>query len=324
MEGKKILITGGMGLIGSNLAIRLSELGASVSIIDSMHPDYGGNWYNVEGYTKSFDIHIGDAVDEDLMGELVKNKDFVFNLAGQRSHIDSLERPMDDLRSNVLTSLALLEASKKHNPDLKIIHTGTRQIYGRPKYLPVDEKHPVAPIDINGANKLAAENYHLIYQHNFGIKTVIFRLTNTYGPRMRMKDGKQTFLAIWLKNMLEGKKFLVFGDGTQLRDFNFVDDVTEALIKGALADGCNGTVYNLGSDEVCSLLDLAKILNQINPDVEYELVNFPPNHKTIDIGNYYTDFNLAKSELGWMPKHNLLDGLMKTIDFYMENKSYYW
>jgi len=312
-----------MGLVGSNLAIRLFELGAHVTLIDSMHPNYGGNWHNVAGYENRFDIQIGDAADVDLISKLVKNKDFIFNLAGQRSHIDSMENPLDDLKSNILTSLVLLEACKKHNPGTKIIHTGTRQIYGRPEYLPVDEKHSTIPVDINGANKLTAEKYHLIYHRNFGIRTVIFRLTNTYGPRMRIKDGRQTFLGIWIRNLLEGKKFKIFGDGSQLRDFNYVDDITDAMIKGAIAEKSNGKIYNLGSDEVVSLLDLAKMLKEINSAVNYNLVNFPQNHKTIDIGDYYTDFSFVKNELGWSPKCNLSKGLLKTIDYFSENKSFY-
>ncbi len=324
MEGKKILITGGMGLIGSNLAIRLSDLGAIVSIIDNMYPDYGGNWHNIAGFKNKLDIHIGDAADMNLVSKVVKDKDFVFNLAGQRSHIDSMVRPMDDLNSNVLTSLVLLEACKKFNPNAKIIYTGTRQIYGRPQYLPVDEKHPTVPIDINGVNKLTAENYHLIYQKNFGIRTVIFRLTNTYGPRMRVKDGRQTFLSIWIKNQLDGSKFQIFGDGTQLRDFNYVDDVVDAMIAGALLEHSNGKIFNLGSDEVVSLIDLARMLKEINTHVEFELVSFPHSHKSIDIGDYYSNFDLAKSELGWNPRINLRQGMEKTIDYYRENKSFYW
>ena len=200
----------------------------------------------------------------------------------------------------------------------------TRQLYGKPAYLPVDENHPVRPVDVNGINKLAGEWYHLLYNNIYGIRACALRLTNTYGPGMRVKDARQTFLGIWIRNILEGKPVLVFGDGTQLRDFNYVDDVVEAMLLAARDDKANGEVFNLGSSEVISLKDLASTLVKIHRSGKYELVEFPSERKAIDIGDYYSDYTKIHKTLGWKPHVSLNEGLGLSLNYYLANATHYW
>ena len=200
----------------------------------------------------------------------------------------------------------------------------TRQLYGRPDYLPVDEKHPIRPVDVNGINKLAGEWYHLLYNNVYGIRACALRLTNTYGPGMRVKDGRQTFLGIWIRLLLEGKPIKVFGDGKQLRDFNFVDDCVDALLLAGANNNANGKVYNLGSSEIIGLSDLAKIMVNLGVSGNYELRPFPADRKAIDIGDYYSDYSLITKELGWAPKIDLKEGLKRTLNYYRAHFSHYW
>ena len=258
-DRKKVLITGGLGFIGSNLAIRLVELGADVTLVDSLIPTYGGNLWNVEPIKTRVRINISDVRDPFAMKYLISGQDYLFNLAGQTSHVDSMENPETDLAINVQAQLQILEACRQHNPDVKVVFASTRQVYGRPLRVPVGEDHPLTPVDINGVHKLAAEHYHRLYNNIYGIRSVILRLTNTYGPRMRVVDARQTFLGIWIRRLLEGEPILIYGDGSQLRDYNYVDDVVDALLMAAETDTCYGDVLNLGSQEVFSLSQTAEI-----------------------------------------------------------------
>jgi dTDP-glucose 4,6-dehydratase/UDP-glucose 4-epimerase len=217
-----------------------------------------------------------------------------------------------------------LEACRKSNPNIKIVFASTRQLYGKPDYLPVDERHPIRPVDVNGINKLAGEWYHLLYNNVYGIHACALRLTNTYGPGMRVKDARQTFLGIWVRLFLEGKPIKVFGDGLQLRDFNYVDDCVEAMLLAGLSDQANGKVYNLGSAEVVGLKVLAEMIVKLGRGGLFELIPFPPERKAIDIGDYYSDFSLIKKELGWIPKVGLKEGLQKTIEYYKTHHAFYW
>ena len=234
-QGKNVLITGGLGFIGSNLAIRLVDLGANVLLVDSLIPDYGGNLFNVEPVKERLHINIADVRDANGMNWLVRDQDFLFNLAGQTSHIDSMQDPAQDLEANVRAQLTVLEACRKVNPGVRVVFASTRQVYGKPAYLPVDEAHPLKPVDVNGIHKIAGEMYHQLYAQVYGLATTVLRLTNTYGPRMRVRDDRQTFLGTWIRRLLEGQTLPVFGDGRQLRDFNYVDDVVRALLLCALA-----------------------------------------------------------------------------------------
>lgn len=322
-SGKQVLITGGVGFIGSNLTRRLVDFGAKVTLVDSLIPLYGGNLFNIEDIRERITLNIADVRDSFAMAYLVQGKDYLFNLAGQTSHLDSMSDPLTDLNINAVAQLSILESCRMHNPKIKVIFASTRQLYGKPEYLPVDESHPIRPVDVNGINKLAGEWYHLLYNNVYGIRACALRLTNTYGPGMRIKDAKQTFLGIWLKNVIEGKPIQIFGDGLQLRDFNYVDDVVEALLLAAANPCADGQVYNLGSDEVVNLKQVAQLLAELHTGAQYEIVPFPPERKAIDIGDYYSNYDKFRSELGWQPKVNLKQGLAVCLDFYEKNFTKY-
>jgi len=321
---KKIMITGGLGFIGSNLARALVAQDAEVTLVDSLIPQYGGNPFNIDDIRDKVTVNVCDVRDPFAMSYLLSGKDYLFNLAGQTSHMDSMTDPQTDLDINAAAQLSILEACRKTNPGIKIVFASTRQLYGKPDYLPVDEKHPIRPVDVNGINKLAGEWYHLLYNNVHGIRACALRLTNTYGPGMRVKDARQTFLGIWVRLLLEGKPIKVFGDGLQLRDFNYVDDCVEALLLAGASDIANGKVYNLGSKEVFGLKALAEVMVELGYGGELELVPFPPERKAIDIGDYYSDFSLITRELGWQPKVGLREGLSQTMAYYQAHRRHYW
>lgn len=324
LKDKEVLITGGVGFIGSNLARRLVSLGAKVTLVDSLISLYGGNLHNIEDIKERVSLNISDVRDPFAMAHLVQGKDYLFNLAGQTSHLDSMTNPQTDLDINTAAQLSILEACRQHNQTIKIVFASTRQLYGKPEYLPVDEMHPIRPVDINGINKLAGEWYHLLYNNVHGIRACALRLTNTYGPGMRVKDARQTFLGIWIRNAIEGKTIQVFGDGKQLRDFNYIGDAVDALLLAALNPRADGQVFNLGSSEVISLERLAQMLAEIHPGARYEMVPFPPERKVIDIGDYYSDYHKIETELNWQPRVTLREGLVSSLNFYREHQQHYW
>jgi len=321
-QGCRVLITGGVGFIGSNLARRLLDLGATVTLVDSLIPEYGGNLRNIEDIAGRVRLNISDVRDEHSMRYLVRDQDVLFNLAGQTSHVDSMRLPATDLEINCRAQLSILEACRHVNPGIKIVFASTRQIYGKPDYLPVDEKHPLRPVDVNGINKLAGEGYHILYNNVYGIRACALRLTNTYGPRMRIKDARQTFVGIWIRRILESQPFEVW-EGRQLRDFNYVDDCVEALLLAAVHEEVNGQVFNLGAPPPVSLLALADLLVEVNGGGRYTVHAFPANRKKIDIGDYYSDYTLYRQTVGWEPKAPLREGLRQTLDFYRENLASY-
>jgi len=324
LKGARILITGGLGFIGSNLAIRLVREGADVTIVDSMIPEYGGNLWNVQPVRDQVRVNIADVRDDHAMKYLLREQDVMFNLAGQTSHLDSMENPFPDLEINARAQLSILECCRRHNRGIKVVFAGTRQVYGKPHYLPVDERHPLQPVDVNGINKLAGEQYHRLYHEVYGIRTTVLRLTNTYGPRMRVVDARQTFLGIWIRQLLEGRPLSVYGDGTQIRDFNFVDDVVEALLLAATAPAADGEVFNLGDDHPMSLKDTAELLTTLRRGGRYQTVPFPADRKQIDIGDYYGDYRKIGAALGWKPTTTLRDGLQRTLEFYAQYSRHYW
>lgn len=322
--GKRVLVAGGLGFIGSNLARRLVGLGADVLIVDALIPAYGGNLFNIAGIEDRVRVNIADVRNESVTNHLVQEQDFLFNLVGQVSHIDSMQDPYTDLETNCRAQIALLEACRRHNPQVKIVYTGTRQVYGRPRYLPVDEEHPVEPVDINGVHKMAAEWYHRIYHQAYGLRTVTLRLTNTYGPRMRVKDSRHGFIGWWIHQVVRGREIEIFGTGQQMRDFNYVDDVVEALLLAAAHPDTDGQVYNLGGDEPISLAELAQMLVDVNGGGSYRLVPFPTDRQRIDIGDYYGDDSRIRAQLGWQPRVSLREGLARTLAFYREFGDHYW
>lgn len=322
--GSDVLITGGLGFIGSALARRLVGLGARVTLVDSLIPEYGGNPFNVHDIRDQVTINVADVRDPHAMAWLVQGRNFLFNLAGQTSHLDSMSDPFTDLNINTAAQLYILEACRRHNRDVKIVFASTRQIYGRPCYLPVDEKHPLQPVDVNGVNKLAGESYHLLYNDVYKIRASVLRLTNTYGPGMRVKDARQTFLGIWIRRLLEGSTIQVFGTGEQRRDFNFIDDVVDALLAAAANPASEGEIFNLGHHEHVTLRALADLLVEMGPSGRYEVVPFPADRQAIDIGDYYSDFSKIGRALGWEPRVCLQEGLARTVDYYARHHAHYW
>jgi UDP-glucose 4-epimerase len=321
-EGRNVLITGGLGFIGSNLAHRLVELGAHMTLVDSLIPEYGGNLFNIAGIEDRVKINISDVRDEHSFRYLVQGQDYLFNLAGQTSHLDSMQDPYADLEINCRSQLSILEVCRKYNPRIKIVFASTRQIYGKPEYLPVDETHLLRPVDVNGINKMAGEWYHILYNNVYGIRACALRLTNTIGSRMRVKDARQTFLGIWVRLLIEGIPFEVWG-GEQLRDFTYVDDAVDAFLMAAASDESNGQIFNLGGDCVISLKDLADLLIQVNGAGEYISHSYPADRKRIDIGDYYADFSRIRSALGWEPKVPLREGLARTMAYYRQHHDKY-
>lgn len=310
----RVMITGGLGFIGSNLARRLVNLDAQVTLVDSLIPEYGGNARNIADIRDRVSINLSDVRDRHGFRALVRGQQVLFNLAGQTSHQDSMTDPFTDLDINCTSQLAILEACRAINPDIRVVFASTRQIYGRPDYLPVDEKHLVRPTDVNGINKMAGEWYHILYNNVYGIRACALRLTNTYGRGMRIKDARQTFLGIWIRLALEGKPFSVWG-GEQLRDFNHVDDVVDAMLLAATDERAAGQVFNLGDSDIVSLRALADHLIKENGGGSYEIHAFPEERKRIDIGDYYADFSRIAA-LGWSPRVQLADGLRDTLDYY--------
>lgn len=294
-----------------------------MTLVDNLRPQYGGNRFNIFPIRDRIDVHIADIGDTEAMRPLVAGQDYLFNLAGQTSHLDSMHSPLEDMRANVQAHLELLETCRHHNPGLRIVFASTRQIYGRPQYLPVDEKHPLNPVDVNGVNKLACEMYHTLYHRVYGLRACVLRLTNTYGPRMRVRDDRQTFLGTWIQRLVDGQPLKIFGDGSQLRDFNYVDDVVDAMLLVS-EPGSAGKVYNLGASEVVDLLTLARRMIAIHGKGSYEVIDFPPERKRIDIGHYYADSSLIETELGWRPRTGLDAGLARSLAYFETHREHYW
>jgi UDP-glucose 4-epimerase len=315
-RNRRVVITGGLGFIGSNLARELVGLGARVTILDSLIPNHGGRIANVDALRDEIEVCTVDVRDRDGVRRHLAANEVIFNLAGQTSHLDSMTDPQTDLEINCTSQLSLLEACREVNPGARIVFASTRQIYGRPRYLPVDEDHPLEPVDVNGINKAAGEWYHLLYGRVYGLEVAVLRLTNTYGPRMRIADARQTFLGLWIRDVLLGEPLIVFGTGEQLRDFTYVDDAVAALLLvGAEADAV-GRVYNLGGGTPISLSALAELLIAVAGGGRYAREPFPPDRQAIDIGDYYADASRIEHELGWRPEVELREGLAKTVAFY--------
>jgi UDP-glucose 4-epimerase len=327
-EDKHVLVTGGLGFIGSNLAIRLLQLGAHVTVVDSLIPETGGNPFNIDAVHDDphLTIRTVDVRDVLAMERLVRNQALIFNLAGQVSHIDSMQDPFTDLEINCRSQLALLDTCRRVAPETKVIFASTRQIYGRvvDEHLPVDERQPPNPVDVNGINKLAGERYHVLYNNVYGIRTSVLRLTNTYGPRMLVKNNRQTAIGWLIRQVMDGETITIFGDGLQLRDFTYVDDAVEAFLMAGTNDAGNGQVFNVGAIEPVSLRELAELLIEVCGSGRFELVPFPPERKVIDIGSIYVDDRKIRRVLKWRPRIDMREGLSRTIDFYRAHRGHYW
>ncbi len=321
-RSRKVLVTGGLGFVGSNLCRALADLGAEVLAVDSLLPDYGGNLFNLDGYQDRVRVNVAD-VRGHGMEYLVRGQELLFNLAGQVSHIDSMTDPFTDLEINCRSQLWILEAVRKSNPDLKLVYASTRQVYGKPQRLPVDETHLLTPTDVNGINKISGEFYHLVYHSVYGIPAVVLRLTNTYGPRQLIRHSRQGFIGWFVRQVVLGEEIQLFGDGRQRRDFDYVDDVVDALLRAGASDAADGQVLNLGGDEPVALKDLVELMIRIAGQGAYRLVPFPEDRKRIDIGDFYADARKVKRVLGWTPQVRLEEGLRRTLDYYRRHKEHY-
>jgi UDP-glucose 4-epimerase len=322
-RGRRVLVTGGLGFIGSNLARRLAELGADVLLVDSLIPEYGGNLFNIAGIEHLLRVNVADVRQESTMNYLVRDREVIFNLAGQVSHIDSMTDPQTDLEINCRSQLTILEACRRNNRTVKVVFAGTRQVYGRPDRLPVDESHLVRPTDINGINKAAGEYYHLVYNNVFGVRACSLRLTNVYGPRQLIRHNRQGFIGWFIRLAVEGREIQIFGDGSQLRDFVFVDDVSDAFLRAGAIDACNGEVFNVGGTEHISLRDLVGLLIEVAGSGSVRFVEWPPDKKIIDIGSFYADSSKFATGTGWRPAVTLREGLGRTVAFYREHLTRY-
>ena len=315
-RGRRVMITGGLGFIGSNLAIHLAGLGADVLLVDSLIPGSGGNLYNIEPVKDRVRLNVADVRQSSTMNFLVRGQDVIFNLAGQVSHIDSMRDPHNDLEVNCRAQLTLLEACRHHNPGAKVVYAGTRQVYGRPQSLPVTEAHLVRPADVNGINKVAGEYYHLLYSNVFGVRACSLRLTNVYGPRQLIRHNRQGFIGWFVRLALDGGEIQVFGDGSQVRDFVHVDDVCDAFLRAGASDAVNGEVFNVGGAEQWTHADLVKLLVSLAGGATFRFVEWPPEKKVIDIGSFYADSTKFRTATGWAPALGLREGLSGTLAYY--------
>jgi UDP-glucose 4-epimerase len=322
-RGRRVLVTGGLGFIGSNLARQLVEVGADVVLVDAMLPDYGANRFNIEGIEPRVRVVADDLRDENAMARVVGDRELVFNLAGQVSHIDSMRDPYMDLDINCRAQLSILEACRKANPSVKVVFAGTRQVYGKPERLPVDERHPVRPTDVNGVDKAAGESFHLLYNNVFGIRACSLRLTNIYGPRQLIKHNRQGFIGWFIRLAIEDREIQVFGDGSQLRDFVYVDDSVDAFLRAGATSACDGGVFNVGGAEPISHRDLVELLIDVAGTGSVRYVPWPPEKKQIDIGSFYSDSTKFQQAAAWVPTVGLRDGLTRTVAFFREHMRRY-
>jgi UDP-glucose 4-epimerase len=310
------MVTGGLGFIGSNLAHRLVALGADVLLVDSLIDGYGGHLFNIEGIRDRLRVNVADVRDSSTMNYLVRDRQVIFNLAGQVSHIDSIRDPHTDLEINCRSQLTILEACRHFNPKVKVVFAGTRQVYGKPDFLPVTEEHLVRPTDVNGINKAAGENYHIVYNNVYGVRACSLRLTNVYGPRQLVKHNRQGFIGWFIRLAVEGGTIQIFGDGSQQRDFVFVDDAVDAFLRAGWNDRCNGEVFNVSGGDPISHRDLTALLLSIAGKGRVEFVEWPEEKRAIDIGNFYASAAKFSATTGWKPAVNLPDGLARTVAYY--------
>jgi UDP-glucose 4-epimerase len=323
-EGKRVLVTGGLGFIGSNLAIRLVELGAEVTVVDSLVPDLGGNPFNLAPVETQLEVSNADLRDLEAAHELVAGQEIVFSIAGNVSHVDSMADPFLDLDLNFRTQLSVLEALRSQGSPARVVYAGSRQQYGRPRYLPLDEHHPLEAIDVNGINKTAAESATLLYHRVHGLQTCSLRLTNTYGPRMQMRHPRQGFVPWFVRRAIEGEEIELYGGGGSLRDFNEVEDVVDAFLLAGASEEAVGEAFNLGHPEAVTIREFAETLIEVAGSGSLTERPFPPDRAEIDIGSVFTNYGKIHGLLGWEPRVGLREGLAKMVDYYRENREHYW
>lgn len=324
IKNKKVLITGGLGMIGSTLANKLVTLGAEVTLLDSLIKPYGANFFNVKDINQLIKINISDIRDKESVKVLVQDKDIIINLAGQVSHNDSLNNPYLDADINYIGHLNVLEAVKNNNPTAKILYSGSRLQFGKIISNPVAEDHPLNPLTPYAVNKTAAENLYLYYNRVFNIPIVLFRIANPYGPRCQMQHSKYAIINWFIRNAMEDKEITIFGDGSQIRDYIFVDDLAEAFILASVDDNIKSEIFNIGSGTGTSFKDMVQLVVEVvgKGKIKYQL--WPQDYLNVETGDYITNISKITRMLNWVPKTSLKKGIEETVSYYQQFRNYYW
>lgn len=323
-SGQKVLITGGLGFIGSSLALRLVEFGAEVTLVDAMIPEYGGNLFNIAPIRDQVTVNFGDICDQHAMNWLVRDQAYVFHLAGQVSHVMSLQDPFPDIEFNIKGTTVIMEALRKHNPQACLIFTGTRGQYGEAAALPVSEDAPTNPKGLYEISNLTAEKIIKFYHDVHGIRAVMLRLTNVYGPRAQMLHSRFGVVNWFIRLAIDEQQISVFGDGQILRDFLYVDDCVDALLMAALCPEADGEIFNLGIDTPTNFLELVQRIIAVAGTGSWSFAPFTPERKAQEPGDFYSDISKIKRVIGWLPQIALDEGLRRTIDYYRQHKAQYW
>jgi len=323
-RGARVMITGGMGFLGSNLAIALIELGAHVTIVDAMIHGYGGNLFNIEPIRDRATVNFSDIRDAGVMNYLVRGQDYIFHLAGQVDHILSLTDPFPDIDINIKGTAVLMEACRHHNPSARVVYSGTRGQYGRPASLPVAETAPTQPLGIYEITNLAAEKIIEAYHLVFGIRSVLLRITNTYGPRAQMQHSRYGVVNWFVRLALDGETIPVFGNGQIQRDFLYVDDCIEALLRSATQEAAYGQIFNVGVDRPNTFSELAEEIVRAAGSGHWRLAPFSEERRAQEPGDFYSDITKIRTLLGWEPQTSLAVGLTRTVEYYRQHRSQYW
>jgi UDP-glucose 4-epimerase len=324
-HGRKVLVTGGLGCLGSSLTLELVAAGARVTVVDSCHPMFGANEYNLDGVRDRVSVNVCDIRDADAMNHLVKGQDLLFHIGMQTSHVDSMTDPFWDIDINCRGNMVVYEAIRHHNPDCYVIYAGTRGQYGVLESTPVDETHRMQPTDVYGVNKVAAEGYGFVYHRAYGIPFCSLRVNNCYGPRHQMRHAKYGILNWFIRLAMDGETIKLFGDGSQKRDYNYVDDAIEAfLLAGANRSACDGEAFNLGSGRVRTLREATDLILEAAGCGSLELAPWPDDRKAIETGDYFADYSKFTAATGWEPRVEMEDGLARTVEFYKAHKAHYW
>lgn len=323
-KGKSVLVTGGMGFIGSNLAISLVEAGARVTILDSMIPDYGGNEYNLKPIKDEVRVNFCDIRDENAVNYLVRGQDYVFHLAGQVCHLMSLTNPFPDISINITGTAIVMEALRKYNPEAIVVYTGTRGQYGSAVSFPVNEEAPTNPKGIYEISNLTAEKIIKVYNDVHKIRSVLLRLSNIYGPRSQMKHSRFGVANWFVRLAMDNDEIQLFGDGSILRDFCYVDDTVEAILRSAVTQSAYGEIFNVGSDIPVSFKELVETIIDVAKRGSWKFAEFSPERKAQEPGDFYSDITKIEKLVGWRPTTTLSEGVKKTIDYYEDCRHHYW
>ena len=324
VAGKKVLITGGLGMIGSTIARKMVKMNAEVTIVDSMIEPFGANLFNVHDIKEKITINISDIRDKESIKILVKDKDIIFNLAAQVSHNDSLKNPYNDADINYLGHLNVIEAVKNENPEARVLFSGSRLQYGKTETVVVDESHPMRPLTPYALNKAAAENLYLYYHRLFNVPVVIFRIANPYGARCQMKHSKYAIINWFIRTAMENKNITIYGDGNQIRDYFYVDDLADAFIAASVKEGVAGEIFNVGYGAGVKFVDMVRKVVEIVGSGQVKFLEWPAEYINVETGDYIANIEKIKRVLGWKPRINLEEGIRKTYEYYSKYKKYYW